>query len=135
MNAELVYLSFLMWDRPELKSGIWFLSGAVAALVFFELTVGLFYFLPKAAYQLIKGAVSAGLLLFFLRAVAYRFIALLLLWFFYAAWGPLYHRAFSLGISITLAVYGSYAFTKRSRTGLSESFFRNSAQYQTERPT
>jgi hypothetical protein len=65
---------------------IWFTVGAMAAVVAVEIAASLFYCVPKAAYRVAINANSLGLVLLFIRAVAYRCVALLMLFAFIHRW-------------------------------------------------
>ena len=108
---------------------VWFLAGCAVGLLLVELAATLFYCLPRAAVRVFRHANTAGLLSLFLRAALYRCIALVILVGALTFWGFSHHRALAAGLSLVLAAYGLYSFSKESRKGLSISFERQAERY------
>lgn len=108
---------------------LWFITGCMVGLVFVELALNLLYCMPRAASRMIRRASSKGLLLLFIRAIAYRCIAILALFLCIREWGFSYDRPLALGMSIVLSAYAIYTFTDKGRASLCTTFDRQASRF------
>ena len=108
---------------------LWFTVGSAVGLVFVELALSLFCCAPRAISRIIRGANSKGLLWLFVRAIAYRCIALLVLFYCIREWSFSHDRPLALGLSIVLSAYAIYTFTDKGKTTLYATFNRQADRF------